>query len=350
MLRTFHAVRRLRRAAESHLHRITRRLASGQVASVEARWLKRLEVTVGEGGSKPQLLFEDPRRERYLLKVGDPELLAAEIAAYELRSLGRRPAVPARLVTVELDGATVQGVLKPYLELDGDRELAPDTTTWTPLQRAVLLMDHAWEWFLDNLDTNTSQFALFGPEGVPVNLDWDRSFCSEGHAELSRFTKYKRTIPNARTFLYADYVEGRIELPFSLLHAEARRIRDLPAAKVRAALSRYAEVRFPDPQAREEFVARMLARRRRIELEFQRFVRDLVAERRDFVGARSGLKVRLHALSAVLWKSWQLVLHHLTRGPVGAFCRSVLRFARGRRHLPSARVESTAGAPSRPLA
>lgn len=337
MLRSFHAARRLSRAMEAQLGRVARRLATGQVASIEADKLKRIEFSLGASGSKPLLLFEDARGDKYLLKVGDPELMAAEVAAYELRTLGRRPCVPCRTVTVTLDGVgPVLGVLKPFVELEPGRELEPDTRTWTPLQRAVILVDHAWEWFLDNLDTNTSQYGLFGPEGVPVNMDWDRSFCSEAQSELSRFAKYKRTIPNARTFLYADYVEGRVELPFSLLLAEARRIKDLPIPRVRAALERYAQVRFEDPQAREEFAMRVLSRKRRIELEFDRFVRALVAERRGVVGEHTGLKHRLHALAAVAWKAWQLVLHRLTRGPIGALGRSFLRFARGRRHLPPA--------------
>jgi hypothetical protein len=198
------------------------------------------------------------------------------------------------------------------------------------------LIEHAWEWFLDNLDTNTSQYALFGAEGVPVNLDWDRSFCTEGHAELTRFVKYKRTIPNARTFLYADYVEGRVQLPFGMLLAEARLIRSLPVPRVRAILERYARTRFPDPQMQEEFIVRMLARKRRIEHEFRRFVRDLIVERRSLLGPEPGVRGRLHAWRVALWKAWQLVLHRISRGPIGSIGRALLRAIRGRRHLPRA--------------
>lgn len=334
MLRTFHAVRRLRAATESALARASRQLATGQLASIEAAVLRRAEVSLASG-SKPLIVLEDDRRDRYLLKVAEPALMAAEVLAYELRCLAGRPCVPARIVSVDVDDlGTVTGVLKPWVEFDPNRELGTDTREWTPLQRAVLLTEHAWEWFLDNLDTNTSQYALFPPEGVPVNLDWDRSFCTEGHAELSRFVKYKRTIPNARTFLYADYVAGRIDLPFSLLLSEARLIRNLPTPRVRAALERYAAVRFEDAQAREEFVMHVLARKRRIELEFQRFVRSLVAERSTLAPASPRLTSKLHAASATLWKGWQLVLHRISRGPIGSFGRGLLRFVRGRRHLP----------------
>lgn len=339
MLRTFHAARRLRTAAEIGLDRLSRRLAAGQLASIEANSLRRSETLSSESGSKPLFFLENQRGERFLLKIAESDLMAAEVVAYELRALGNRPCVPARTVTMTLEGVgEVRGVLKPYVEFDPAQELAPSTVTWTPLQRAVLLMDHAWEWFLDNLDTNTSQYALLGPQQIPVNLDWDRSYCTEGRTELSRFTKYKRTIPNARTFLYADYVQGLIDLPFSLLLSEARLIRNLPTPAVRAALERYAAARFEDAQAREEFVIRVLSRRRRIEHEFRNFVRSLITERRSIVG-RPGLRATVHAWWAALWNTWQLVLHRVTRGPVGAFGRGVLRFVRGRRNLPHARQE-----------
>lgn len=334
MLRTFHAARRLRAAAESSRQQIRRQLCSRQLASIEASLLRRLEFSAGGGGSKPLILLENPKKVRYLLKVADPDLMAAEVAADELRQLGGRPSVPARIFELTLeDLGTITGVLKPYIDFDPSRELLPDTTTWTPLQRAVILSEHAWEWFLDNLDTNTGQYVLFGADGIPVNFDWDRSFCTEGHAELSRFVKYKKTIPSARTFLYADYVEGRIDLPFDLLLAEARHIRALPAARVRAALERYAAVRFEDPQAREEFVVRMLARQRRIDLSFRRFVRELMNERRGLSRQDLGLRGQLWAKSVALWNRWQLLLHYISRGPVGSLGRALLRFLRGRRHL-----------------
>ncbi|MGC4066806.1 MAG: hypothetical protein QM784_19655 [Polyangiaceae bacterium] len=154
-------------------------------------------------GSKPLLTLIDEDGRKYVLKRGDLPLMAAEQAAYEMRSLGGRPALPARVVSVELSGlGVVEGLVKPYLEFDPNSELQVDTTRWTELQRNVMLAEHAWEWFLDNLDTNTSQYALVGPDAFPVNVDWDRAFASNFSAELSRFAKYKATLPNARTFLF----------------------------------------------------------------------------------------------------------------------------------------------------
>lgn len=297
--------------------------------------LRRVEASLSGAGSKPLIALQDGRGDPYLFKVGDDDLLAAEVAACELRVLGQRPVVPARLLEVTLeDVGRVTGVLKPFLQFEASRELNSDTKSWTPIQRAVILIEHAWEWFLDNLDTNTGQYALVGTEAIPLNLDWDRSFCTECHGELSRFEKYKHAIPNARTFLYADYVEGRIDLPFPLLLAEARRIRALPVAKVRAALERYATARFQDPQAREAFIARALRRKGRIELDFGQFLGQLVAERRALVGPPSGWRARVRVASALIWKGWQLLLHRLSRGPLGGLGRGALRLVRSRRYLP----------------
>ena len=124
-------------------------------------------------------------------------------------------------------------MLKPFIDFNVSAELDADTTQWTVEQRAVMLAEHAWEWFLDNLDTNTSQYALLGPLRLPVNIDWDRAFFSDGRSELSRFAKYKPQLPNARTFLYADYVAGKVKLPVSSSGRAAVRRDALTGMKLR---------------------------------------------------------------------------------------------------------------------
>ncbi len=348
MLHTFRVHRRFRDALEGALAGVSRSLDSGQIGHIDPRALRRIEAPPQRAGSKPLLVLEASEGERYVFKeCHERSLAAAEEAAYLLRRLGRRPAVPARCCTLDLGEGERSGLLKPFLEFDPSQELSPDTTSWSEHQRAVLLLDHAWEWFLDNLDTNTSQFALLGQHALPVNIDWDRSFFSQGRSELSRFAKYRATLPNARTFLYADYVAGKTKLPLWLLSAEARRIRRLPKAEVVRILEQYARSSFEDPAERQQFVQRMLIRRHSIEREVGHFLRELWAERRELGTPPDGPREWLRRKWLLLWADWQLALNAASHGPVGTGARKVLSFLRGRRARATRAPGEAASAPSR---
>ncbi|MEY4550294.1 MAG: hypothetical protein RL685_6489 [Pseudomonadota bacterium] len=332
MLHTFRIHRRFRDALEGVLATTNRALDVGQISHIDPKSLQRIESPPQRAGSKPLVVLEAPGGQRYIFKEClDTSLAAAEEAAYRLRRLAGRPTVPARCVTLDVGNGERPGLLKPYVEFDLSAELSADTTTWSEHQRAVMLLDHAWEWFLDNLDTNTSQFALLGVHDLPVNIDWDRSFFSKGRSELTRFAKYRPTLPNARTFLYADYVAGKTKLPLWLLSAEARRIRRLPKAEVVRILEQYASVAFADEGEREQFVQRMLIRRHGIEREVGHFLRELWAERRQLGTAPEGVQEWLRQRSLLLWADWQLALNAVSRGPVGTAARKALCFLRGRR-------------------
>jgi hypothetical protein len=331
MLHTFRANRHFQAHIEAALLALKEQLDPGHLATVEVQTPNAGEHDVLHGGSKPLIRVKDSQGRSYLFKQAEPALAAAEEAAFQLRRLGGRPGVPARAATVRIGGLDVPGLLKPYIEFDNQRQLEPDTTTWSVEQRAVMLLEHAWEWFLDNLDTNTSQYALLGPLDLPVNIDWDRSFFSAGQSELSRFAKYRATLPNARTFLYADYVAGKTKLPLWLLSQEARRIRRLPKARVRAILLRYARVRFTDPAEAEHFVARTLMRRHGIEREVAHFMRSLWAERRALEAPPDNVSELVHHQLLLLWANWQLVLNMALRGPIGGLGRRYLSFVRGLR-------------------
>lgn len=332
MLHTFRVHRRFRDALEGVLSVVSQTLDTGQLGHIDPKTLRPVESPPGRAGSKPLVVLEAPGGERFVFKEClDPSLAAAEEAAYHLRRLGGRPTVPARCCSLDLGEGERTGLLKPFLEFDLSAELTPDTTTWSEHQRAVLLLDHAWEWFLDNLDTNPTQFALLGPHAVPVNIDWDRSFFSKGRSELSRFAKYRVTLPNARTFLYADYVAGKTKLPLWLLSAEARRIRRLPKSKVVAILEQYARVSFTDESERQQFVQRMLIRRHSIEREVGFFLRELWAERRQLGTPPDSPQEWMRQKSLLLWADWQLALNAASRGPVGTGARKALSYVRGQR-------------------
>ena len=95
-----------------------------------------------ELGTKPLAIVHDDDGRTYVLKQGDAALLAAEECAWELRQLGARVGVPAVRARVNVDGIEKEGLLKPYIDLCGG-ELTAQTQAWTPLQRAVVLREHA---------------------------------------------------------------------------------------------------------------------------------------------------------------------------------------------------------------
>lgn len=332
MLHTFRTNERFRNYIERHLDELRRQLDVGQARHIDAKTLRRIDGQDQRAGSKPLVVLESVEGRRYVFKQCDPGLAAAEEAAYELRRLGGRPAVPSRAVSLDIEGTGERwGLLKPYVHFEVSAELAADTTTWTAEQRAVMVMEHAWEWFLDNLDTNTSQYALLGPLALPINIDWDRSFFSAGRSEFSRFAKYRATLPNARTFLYADYVAGRTNLPLWMLSNEARRIRRLSKPSLEAILQKYARVRFEDPEEQRQFVTRMLIRQRGIEREVGTFMRSLWAERRALEAPPGSFAEWLHQKRSALWAEWQVVLNAVLRGPVGLGARRLVSKLRGMR-------------------
>jgi len=313
--------------------RIRDALEGRHLASVETELLRPLDQDFERVATKPVVPLTDTRGRRYVLKVAEPPLVAAEIAAYELRRLGGRPTIPVRTVSVELPGGGVaSGVLKVFLDFEETYQLSNDSREWTELQRTVILREHAWDWFLDNLDTNTSQYALVGVAGYPLNIDWDRAFANEAPSELSRFAKYRTALPNARTFLYADYVEGRISLNFAFLRHEARRIHRLPETAVRTVVEEYAEVRYAgDAVQVAAFTAAVLERKRNIERDFDTFIKLLRAERRMLGEQRHPtLARRALGLGRVTWNQLQRGLDTIGRSQVGTAARRVLKLVRGR--------------------
>lgn len=334
MTRSFRATgpRALRRELDATQAHLRRQLSFDHFHSVSPASLRLSESQSETTASKPVREFVDDRGLRYWFKTAEPDLVAAEVCAYQIRQLANKPAVPARAVRLRTDEQLCDGVLKPFVELEDTSQLAADTTQWTPLQRATILTEHVWEWFLGNLDTNIGQYALLRTkrgELVPVNLDWDRAFHGEPNLEgPSRFDKYRLNLPNAHTFLYADFVEGRTTLPLRLLRSEAARVRRLSPHALKPILRRYASIRFPQqPQQQEQWVDALLLRRSSIVERFAGFEQELLAERRKLV-EDEGVSA---AAPAWCWHQFQLVLHSLSRGAVGRAARTVLRAVRQKR-------------------
>jgi hypothetical protein len=272
-------------------------------------------------------VLEGPAARRWVFKATPAPLAAAECAAFELRQLGKRPCVPAQLFDYDMpELGVVGGVLKPFVEFDTDDELPTDTRAWTDLQRAVMLAEHAWEWWLADLDANAGQYALMGAERYPVKLDWDRAFSTLEPDPPSRFDRYKVILPNARGFLYVDWLEGKIDLELGWLCEEARHIARLPAERVRRRLLSYARHAELDADQTSRFVRTVLDRQRRAPREFERLASALRRERSSLSATDAhDLAVIVRAGGVRAWRLWQLVLDGLFRGPAGDVGRVALR-------------------------
>jgi hypothetical protein len=307
-------------------------------ATIEARALRPAADLEPRSGSKPLKVLQDPEGRRWLFKTASTALAAAECASFQLRALGRRPCVAARPFELEIaELGLVSGVLKPFVSFDTHDQLPTDTQAWTALQRAVILREHAWEWLLADLDSNRGQYALFGPERYPVKLDWDRAFSSLEFDPPSRFDKYKVILPNARSFLYVDWLESKVALEFDSLIEEAHHIARMPAERVRHTLLEYAARSGLDKSQAQSFVQVVLERQRRGPREFEKFVVALHRERSSLsIGESRDLGASLRAGAVHAWRWWQLVLDGLFRGPVGDAGRASLRAWRAH----SARVQA----------
>jgi hypothetical protein len=175
-------------------------------------------------GSRPACVLVDREGRRYFFKAAERAHVAAEIFAFEVRRLGRRPAIPTAARTLELPGIGRQeGMLQPMIPHAGQR-LPLDPRAWTALQREIMLREHPWEWLLANLDTHVDQYVLYGPEQIPLNVDWDHALEDLEVVDLDRFTKRHIAVAPIRNALYDAYVSGDVELNLTGLRREARRV------------------------------------------------------------------------------------------------------------------------------
>ncbi|MEQ9498726.1 MAG: hypothetical protein RIT81_17745 [Deltaproteobacteria bacterium] len=232
-------------------------------------------------GTKPIHFLEDADGDAFVLKVAPPALVAAEIFADRLRTLAGRPSCPVVAKTIELDGETLSGALKPRLDVDFGRHLPIDTQQWSALQRAVVLRDHPWDWLLLNIDTHLEQYVLTGEEDVPLNVDWDRAMFqpTEGRRRLDRFEEHRLfTRSPLKNHLYDDYIGRRIDLDLSLLTREAARIDALPNEDVAPLVRDLLAALEPDDRP-PRFLMQFLARKHTLVDDFDRFADRLDAER-----------------------------------------------------------------------
>jgi hypothetical protein len=190
---------------------------------------------------------------------------------------------------------------------------------------------HPWEWLLDNLDGNESQYVLLGEERLPMMIDWDRAF-HRGGADLglSRFSQHRPMLPNLRNFLYADFVEHRVDLDLTVLLEEARRISRLPDAPLKALFQRYADAMLP-AEERRNFVRCFMRRKKSVERAFKRFAGALARERRLQGTLDLPPESRIVLWSHRVWNRITRMLDAAWRGPIGKVSRALLRKIRARR-------------------
>jgi hypothetical protein len=282
-----------------------------------------------QAGTRPCAVLRDGQGHQFIFKAAEPRLIAGEVFAFGVRRLARRPAVPTLALTFDLPGVgPSEGMIQPFLDRH-DGRLEPDATAWSPLQREVMLREHPWEWLLANLDTHADQYVFIGPEKYPLNIDWDHSLFDLDITGLDRFTKRSPAIAPIRNALYDAYVHRGVDLDFSSLRREARRIARLDNRLIEPLLSEYATLAKMPADEAAALRTQFFARKRHLPRTFDRLVSELQAERHALRGPadRSPRALLLRAVHA-LRDAWQRLvityLHDHVLAPVFRLYRRLL--------------------------
>ncbi len=267
------AIDRAEQAAAKDLARL------GSPDELERLALEPEDVERPASGSRPACVLRDDRGRRYFFKSAPRDLVAAEILAYDVRHLGGRAAIATAARAIELPGlGLVSGMLQPFVPHAGER-LPGDPRAWTELQREVMLREHPWEWLLANLDTHVDQYVLFGPDRVPLDVDWDHALLDLHIETLDRFTKRSPAIVPIRNALYDAYARGDVALGFEGMRRQLRQIARLDDRKLRASLEAWAERAGVAGPEKRDTIARFFRRKRTMSRTFRAFVRGLRRER-----------------------------------------------------------------------
>lgn len=273
-----------------------------------------LQADQGErplAGSRPACIVRAPDGARFFFKSAPPELVAAEVFAYRVRTLGKRPVVGTAARRFSVPGVgEVDGMLQPLIEHAGAR-LPTRPIEWTAEQREVMLREHPWEWLLANLDTHIDQYVLFGAAALPLNIDWDHALVDVEVEVLDRFTKRSPAVAPIRNALYDAFVAGELDLDLSGVRREVRRIARLDEGPLSLAFDDWVRAGGPaagsDPARVRELFFR---RKRRIGRVFGRFLRSLVRERRQRRAGVLPLPERVRVATKDAWQRFVIDTLH----------------------------------------
>ncbi len=266
--------------------------------------MRPLDVEGPSTGSRPQTIFVDEAGRRYMFKLAPPQMVAAELLAYRLRTFARRLHVPTARRTLTLPGSgPATGMLQPEIPVRGS--LPRDPLRWSKMQQEAMLREHPWEWLLANLDTHIDQYVLVGDHGLPINIDWDHALVDLHQTKLTRFNRRSATVASIRNLLYAEYVLGRVRLDFLGMQLQARRVADLPDRVVVELLDRHDDELGLAPHLREGVRERVLRRKAGLVADFDAFVESLRHERDDNLGLATSRRSRTERVLAHAQDSWQ---------------------------------------------
>ncbi|MGC4066805.1 MAG: hypothetical protein QM784_19650 [Polyangiaceae bacterium] len=87
----------------------------------------------------------------------------------------------------------------------------------------------------------------------------------------------------------------------------------------------YASQRFGSAGEARVFVEQVMRRQAHVEIEFQRFIKSLLRERLRLNTSNRSVRAFVQNLRAILWNDLQIALNRVLRGPVGRFCRWLLK-------------------------
>jgi hypothetical protein len=253
----------------------------------------------------------DQEGKRYFFKAADPQHIAAEIFSFEVRRMGRRPAIPTAARTLDIPGVgKVAGMLQPMISHAG-RRLPLDPRAWTGLQREIMLREHPWEWLLANLDTHVDQYVLYGPSQIPLNVDWDHALEDLEFLELDRFTKRNIAVAPIRNALYDAFVSGAVSLNLTGLRREVRRVARLDDGRLEGLFREWASASGLSPDRTERGWRTFAFRKRTILRTFRRLIDGLRRERAIRTSPDHSLPLREQA-SLLARDAWQrLVIERL---------------------------------------
>jgi hypothetical protein len=239
-------------------------------------------------GTRPSGVFRDQRGRKYIFKAAEPEHVAAEELAFEIRKFGGRPSVPVAARELVLPGVgSASGMIQPIVE-HADTRLDLEPARWSPLQREVMLREHVWEWLLANLDTHADQYILVGPQMHPLNIDWDHALVDLNVTELTRFTKRSVAIAPVRNLLYDAHVHHRIRLDFFGLRREVARASQIDDSTLSRLVARYAATAQIAGADQREILDRMIARKRDLRRTFELLIASMRLERIEDVSTTRG--------------------------------------------------------------
>lgn len=212
----------------------------------------------------------------------------AELFATALRQGAGWPSVDVAAKRVQVDGSSLTGYIKPFIDNEG--ELSTNPSEWTKQQRVVVLADAVWAEFLGNYDTKPQQYLKLGRSAL--NIDWDHALMDHArnpNAHEQPLSRFKRSnfAPPSQSLLYRAFVRGEIDLDFTIFSGALAQISSLSRQDIADAIVPFADSKFQGGRAYGPFenvdalIDNVVARQETLPSRFDALTKDLIQERKQ---------------------------------------------------------------------